>query len=374
MVELMRSGVAGAWSWRRRLQMAFVVIALSCSALASAQYVDVLSRSAEPSPMAVRGLLNGLAQAGSRVIAVGQRGHVLFADEPYESWRQGTVPVSADLLAVHFPTPQHGWAVGHDGVVLHSDDAGVSWRLQLDGRQAVRLIEEYFADDLRDGDEAGDTERLAVEVAQFIADGADKSLLDVWFDDELTGFVVGAFGVAFRTEDGGRTWAPWFHHIDNPRGLHIYALDVAAGDLYAAGEQGLVLKLSRDGHRFEALNTPYAGTYFGVVGSGDAVLVYGLRGNVYRSIDDGLSWEKIDTGVVSNINGGTVADDGTIHLVTQTGQILTSRDGGMTFKASTMAAPMSASAVTLLGDTMVIAGRRGVRSQRIPLPSRNNES
>lgn len=373
MMELMRSGAVGEWSWRRRLQMAFVVIALSCSALASAQYVDVLSRAAEPSPMAVRGLVNGLAQAGSRVIAVGQRGHVLFADEPYESWRQGTVPVSSDLLAVHFPTPQHGWAVGHDGVVLHSDDAGASWRLQLDGRQAVRLIEEYFAEDPRGVAEA-DAERLAAEVAQFIADGADKSLLDVWFDDELTGFVVGAFGVAFRTEDGGRTWVPWFHHIDNPRGLHIYALGAAAGNLYAAGEQGLVLQLSHDGHRFEALSTPYAGTYFGVVGSGDAVLVYGLRGNVYRSIDDGQSWEKIDIGVVSNINGGTVEDDGTIHLVTQTGQVLTSRDRGMTFKASVMAAPMSASAVTVRGDTMVVAGRRGVQSQRAPLSPRNDES
>ncbi len=29
-----------------------------------------------------------------------------------------------------------GWAVGHDGVVLHTSDGGESWRMQLDGNQA----------------------------------------------------------------------------------------------------------------------------------------------------------------------------------------------------------------------------------------------
>ena len=33
-----------------------------------------------------------------------------------------SVPVSSDLVAVAFPTPQQGWAVGHDGVILASAD------------------------------------------------------------------------------------------------------------------------------------------------------------------------------------------------------------------------------------------------------------
>ena len=61
---------------------------------------------------------------------------------PASSWQQADVPVSSDLVAVPFPTPTHGWAVGHDGVVLHSADAGAHLdaparrpqRRQADGR------------------------------------------------------------------------------------------------------------------------------------------------------------------------------------------------------------------------------------------------
>jgi len=39
---------------------------------------------------------------GQRVVAVGQRGHVLFSDDTGKSWQQAEVPVSADLVAATF--------------------------------------------------------------------------------------------------------------------------------------------------------------------------------------------------------------------------------------------------------------------------------
>lgn len=100
---------------------------------------DVLDTPAVPSPLAARSLLTGLARAGARVVAVGQRGHVLFSDDAGKSWNQADVPVSSDLVAVSFPNPDAGWIVGHDGVVLHSTDAGRSWTRQLDGRSVGEL-------------------------------------------------------------------------------------------------------------------------------------------------------------------------------------------------------------------------------------------
>ena len=44
--------------------------------------------------------LTGLARAGKRVVAVGQRGHVLLSDDAGKTWQQADVPVSADLVAV----------------------------------------------------------------------------------------------------------------------------------------------------------------------------------------------------------------------------------------------------------------------------------
>ena len=84
---------------------------------ATSAWVDVLDSPALQSPLAAKGLLNGLALAGDRIVAVGQRGHILISDDKGKSWQQAKVPVSSDLVAVHFPTAQAGWAVGHDGVV-----------------------------------------------------------------------------------------------------------------------------------------------------------------------------------------------------------------------------------------------------------------
>jgi hypothetical protein len=58
-----------------------------------------------------------------------------------------------------------------------------------------------------------------------------------------------------------------------------------------------VLKLDRQQQRFVNVPLPYQGTLFGVVGTNNAVVVFGLRGNAFRTTDGGASWTKLDTGV-----------------------------------------------------------------------------
>ena len=126
-------------------------------------------------------LLTGLARAGKRVVAVGQRGHVLLSDDAGKSWQQADVPVSADLVAVSFANAEAGWAVGHDGVVLHSADAGRTWTRQLDGRDAWATCSS------RATRKSGDDKWLA-EAKRFAAQGAENPFLDVWFDDASNGY------------------------------------------------------------------------------------------------------------------------------------------------------------------------------------------
>ena len=84
----------------------------------NATFVDVLDTPSAMTPLASRSLLNGIARAGNRLVAVGARGHILYSDDEGKSWKQAKVPVSSDLTAVNFSTPQQGWAVGHDGVIV----------------------------------------------------------------------------------------------------------------------------------------------------------------------------------------------------------------------------------------------------------------
>jgi photosystem II stability/assembly factor-like uncharacterized protein len=309
---------------------ALPIVATSAAHAAAAAFRDVIDTPAAPSALAARGLLIGLARAGTRLVAVGQRGHVLTSDDAGKSWQQAQVPVSSDLVAVHFPTPQLGWAVGHDGVVLHSTDGGRGWTRQFDGRQL--------------GEQ-----------------GAENPLLDVRFDDADNGIAVGAFGTVLRTTDGGRHWQAVKDGIDNPKGLHLYALRRVGADLYIAGEQGLLLR--HDGTRFAALATPYPGTLFGVVGNERAVLAHGLRGNVVRSADGGRTWATVPTGVGVGLTASTLDDQGRIVIVGQGGQVLVSSDDGASFALAKTERPQPAAAVIATGTgQLVLAGPRGVQT------------
>lgn len=344
---------------------ALVALLLAAPVAAQAEaYRDVLDVPARPSAYATKSLLNGLALAGSRVVAVGQRGHVVISDDAGKNWRQAKVPVSSDLVAVSFPNAEQGWAVGHDGVVLHSADGGQSWDKQLDGRAIGRIYADYYAAEAAAGrlGNAEQASRLLEEAQKIAGQGAEGSLLDVWFADNKTGFVVGAFNLILRTEDGGKTWTPWYHRTDNPNRLHLYAIRKLDAGLFVVGEQGLLMKLDDAAQRFGALDAGYRGTWFGLAGSGATVLVHGLRGNAYRSTDGGRLWAKVETGLPDGITGSARCGDWLV-LVSQSGRLLIGDSAANNLSPLKAEQATPGSAVVCQADTLIVAGARGVRTQ-----------
>ncbi|MFC5695938.1 YCF48-related protein [Pseudomonas sp. GCM10022186] len=346
-----------------RPPLVILLALLAGQAGAQQAFIPPMEKPSLQSPLAIRAPLNALAQAGGRLIAAGQRGHILYSDDG-QAWTQAQVPVSSDLTALAFPSASQGWAVGHEGVVLHSDDGGKTWSKQLDGRQIADLLVTYYGNPADPDDPQA--QRLKQDAEFFAAQGADKPLLDVWFEDERNGFAIGAFNLILRTGDGGKSWTPWLDRVDNPRGMHLYGLRPAEGSLFMVGEQGLVLKLDAARQRFASLELPYQGTLFGVLGDDDLVLVYGLRGNAYRSLDGGASWSRADTGIEAGITGGVIADDGSIVLVGQAGQVLRSTDRGATFSLVKVdrVAPNFAVAPAA-GGAVALAGLGTVRIQSL---------
>ena len=344
--------------------LASAVVAASVATLAwataDAGWRDVLDTPALKSPLAQRALINGLARSGERLVAVGQRGHVLLSDDQGKSWRQAEVPVSSDLVAVAFPSADQGWAVGHDGIVLRSTDAGATWTRVLDGRQAGALMVEHYK---REAANAGDAARVAAqkEAERFAAQGAENPFLDVAFEDAKIGYLVGAFGLIFRTTDGGASWQPLLHATENPKALHLYAVRQVGNELLIAGEQGLLLKLDRASGQFRALELPYKGTLFGVTGNDRAVIVHGLRGTVLRSTDAGRSWQTVNTGLQVGLTASSIDAQGRIVIVSQAGHVLLSRDDGASFALAKTDKSAPAAAVAIVGpSSLVVGGPRGV--------------
>lgn len=307
-----------------------------------------------PSALASESLMLDVALAGQRLIAVGERGFILLSEDEGRSWRQVLSPVSVTLTRVVFPSATHGWAVGHAGVVLHSQDGGLSWRKQLDGEQAARL--ELEAAQSTHSAQPSEHSQQQVEAAQLLfEEGPDKPFLAVHFFDERQGVILGAYGLAFATADGGASWQSIRERLDNPSAMHLYDIHELAGELFIAGEQGLLLRSVDNGLRFNALDSPANGTLFGLLATdAQGLLAFGLRGKTYLSEDHGDSWRAVPNNLPVTLTAGARLADGSLMLVDESGRTLLSRDHGHSFVASTLAKPAYLTGLTSSADGQVI--------------------
>ncbi|WP_321882628.1 WD40/YVTN/BNR-like repeat-containing protein [Paraburkholderia bannensis] len=277
--------------------------------------------------------INGLARAGARTVAVGERGVILLSDDAGASWRRASVtPDEASTLTeVFFVSPRVGVAVGHNGWIVRTVDGGEHW-------QEVRF-------DHRHSD----------------------PLLAVWGRANGPLFVVGSFGQLLVSHDEGATWIAQ----KTPAGdRHLNAI---AGDddghVVIAGETGTLLVSSDDGANWDKRTSPYAGSLFGVLPLGaHAWLAYGMRGNVLRSGDDGQTWAHIDSGVGTSYFGAArLPDGGPIVLVGQGGAIVTSSDGGEHYAVRKAGGVQSLAAVLDEGQgRLLVAGDAGVTRWSLP--------
>lgn len=306
--------------------------------------------------------MSAVTRAGNRLVAVGIRGLIIFSDDAGNSWNQASVPVSSDLLDVNFPTDKDGWAVGHDGVVLHTSDSGTTWVKQLDGRATQKLLTDYFQAQVDAGQ--ADAQRYLQDTQLNYANGPEQSLLGVWFKDALHGFVCGSFGTLLATNDGGQTWESWVEKVDSEMPLHYYSIKGTKNGIFITSEKGTIFRMDAEKKRFVSNKTDYTGTFFNLLDAGDSVLALGLRGTAYRLKGAGAAkWEKLETGVVAAFSASTPVANGEALLVTQSGQLLMTRDSGDHFQLIPNARPMLFTGIAVAGaNKAVVVGSEGVRT------------
>ncbi|HBO1995413.1 TPA: hypothetical protein L4G24_001967 [Pseudomonas aeruginosa] len=374
----LRSGVARLSGFKRL--GAALLVALAClSGSYSWAGSDALQESAPITDRAVSSLLLDVVRAGERLVAVGERGFIVYSDDQGQSWKQSQVPVRTTLTAVYFATPSRGWSVGHDGVVLASLDGGETWVKQLDGHQANQIslnaaakrLEELEAEISDSGEELSEEQELMLGNAQlllddseaFNEDGATRPLLDLWFKNPSEGIVVGAYGLILRTSDGGETWHSLAPKMPNPDLFHYNAIAQAGSSLFIAGEAGSVFRSDDEGQDWQALESPYEGSYFGVLGSeqGREVLIMGLKGHLFSSHDRGESWAELETGTDHTLSSGSVSADNSVMLVGYSGTRLLRAPGQQAFTVLPVRIPFPYSAVSPAPDGgWILAGYGGV--------------
>ncbi len=364
-----------------------VATSVAALILMSVPLLRVIAQEASPiMPLASQSLLLDIATAGKRLVVAGERGIILYSDDNGSSWQQARVPTIQMLTGIYFVDTQLGWAVGHDGLILVSEDGAASWRVQRDGlsvqhqanlelREAAhRKIRKLERARVTASDETRPDVELALEDAQLDLEDAELTLsepvftsplMDVWFQDADRGWAVGAFGTIVATTDGGQHWGSLRRHLENPDEFHLNTLTGdGMGRIFVAGEGGVMYRSVDSGQSWESLEPVYEGSWFGAVYSAqyDALLLFGLRGNIFRSTDFGSNWERVPNDSHITLAGGTSSAQGTIVLAGSVGTVLQSHDGGITFRRSQMDDGLSLSSGISRDKRLILIGQGGIKT------------
>ncbi|HEV7714850.1 MAG TPA: YCF48-related protein [Steroidobacteraceae bacterium] len=327
-----------------KLRLPTLVLGLTAVAVAfvaRAAAVDPGAVPAEMAPLAAKSLLLDIAQAGSRFVAVGERGHVLTSDNRGQSWTQAAhVPTQEVLTAVCFSDEKHGVAVGHDEIALVTSDSGNSWQRT------------HYSPDAR------------------------QPLLDVLCNGSDV-IAVGAYGAYFTSADRGVTWsgrkfeaqplAAKKDDAENDIGadFHLNRIVGASGSrLYIAAEAGHLYRSDDAGATWRELPSPYEGSFFGILPlDGDSLLAYGLRGHLFRSDDGGDTWRQIKAGTDAMLNDAIRLPKDNIAVVGLSGAFLLSQDGGESFTLHQQPDRKGLSALLAFGGTeLITVGEAGVKA------------
>ena len=242
--------------------------------------------SATHSKLAINSLLLDAAQQPGLMVAVGERGHILYSTDQGHNWEQADVPARTLLTGVHLHDNKLGWAVGHDATILRTQDGAKTWQLVYSN------VEE------------------------------ETPLLDVWFKDDQHGFAVGAYGLFLFTQDGGQTWQQkWISDEDDFHLNHITTMD--DGTLFIAAEAGVIYRSDDEGETWQPLPSPYHGSFFGSLPTGGSSLfLFGLRGHLFISDNKGEQWTQINTDTTAMLTAGLQSKNGRCYISGLSGILL----------------------------------------------------
>jgi photosystem II stability/assembly factor-like uncharacterized protein len=210
-------------------------VLLACAAVAPLS--SALDGERPPPVVAIkpdRIILLDIDEAGERLVAVGERGFVLYSDDEGGTWTARPTPVTRTLTGVAFKDPKIGVAVGHGGSVVRTEDAGTSWTIvevEEAGTDSLLDVQHLGGDHFiaygafglyLDSTDAGRTwQRRSIletppsdDVAEASADQEDAEYLDEGFDRHIsrviqvdsTLLLVAESGTLARSDDGGANW------------------------------------------------------------------------------------------------------------------------------------------------------------------------
>lgn len=249
---------------------------------------------------------------------------------PVSNMSSAAIGLRDSFYGVAVPSPKVVWAVGRDGKVVRSDDAGRVWTVQATG---------------------------SIENLQAIA---------AWSDAEA--IVVGNSSTVLMTADGGRHW-------NSVAGIHkqgeaqkfIRVRLLGDHSAMLVGEFGAMLASSDKGATWRTLGKVEDVAWHDAAEPADKMLVVvGEFGRIRRSIDAGLSWTAVASPVKTTLTAVRFRDANNGVAVGLDGVVLATSDGGQSWKSQASPTRDHLFDVSLQGDDWLAVGDKGVMLRGTP--------
>ena len=237
-----------------------------------------------------------------------------------------------------FSDALHGAAITEvDGVVLLTDDGGISWN-----RPWTPGIPSNLNDVVRLG---LDTILICGpngEVFRTIDSGSSWQEMDVptnsylynfYFIDSEVGFIAAHSGEILKTTDGGTSWTV----IDTGIIYRIFDIEFPSTTVgYASSRYGVVLKTTDAGETWTEIQTPYDSSLLGISApSEDVVYACGFGQTIVGSSDGGETFEIQNTGsATAALNYIEFKDETNGWAGGDWGGFFTTSNGGATWSSS----------------------------------------
>ncbi len=195
------------------------------------------------------------------------------------------------LYAVHFMSENNGIVVGDTGIILSTDDGGLSWNT--------------------------------------VNSGVISTLRGINFSDELTGIIVGSKGTILRTTNGGVSWTK----LPKASTKDLVGVTFIRQNTWViVGTGGLILRSTDNGLTWLTIPNNIVVSFFSVAFSDTNVgVMVGTSGNILRTTDGGLSWSKQKSPTLRNLLDVSFSDPATGIAVGSQGTIIQSLDSGATW-------------------------------------------
>jgi photosystem II stability/assembly factor-like uncharacterized protein len=282
------------------------------------------------------GLSSQIAEAGQPLSSVfalnnslayvaGAKGAVLKTTDGV-TWKPLETGVTRDLSAIWFRSDSDGFAIGSNGLIIHTTDGGNSWKTVASGK-SIQLSAICFSSPDTGWIVGADGVLLATTNGgsswNTRVSGSSRSLYTIRFFDQLHGLIVGTYSTVLETSDGGQSWHA--QAIQGGLGAALYAVtydSIGVANLF--GLSGALYHTSDGGSDWTLY---YVGSTNNLVAAAslgyyDAIAI-GSTGTILYSLNAGLSWERLPYTSTEEFVGASFSPDGSGgYIVGATGTII----------------------------------------------------